>query len=76
VGAGEGLHTGVNPDVNVQSALIDKGFLALGTAESAHGRVKLKMLLQVALDGKGFAAMGTHEGVPVDVDPGVVLNKF
>jgi hypothetical protein len=65
----------VNPHVNVQPTLVDKRFLALGTAESAHGRVKLKMLFQVALDGKGFAAMRTHEGVPVDVDPGVVLNE-
>jgi hypothetical protein len=74
VGAGEGLHTGVNPHVAVQPALVDKRFLALGTAEGAHRRVKLKMFLQVALDGEGFAAMRTHEGVPVDVDPGVVLN--
>ncbi len=64
----------MNPHVAVQPTLIDKQFLALGTAEGAHGCVKLKMLLQVALDGKGFAAMRTHEGVPVDVDPGVVLN--
>ncbi len=70
------------PHVAVQPALVDKRFLALGTAEGAHGGVKLKMFLQVALDGEGFAAMRTHEGVPVDVDPGVVLddniklNKF
>ncbi len=64
----------MNPHVTVQPALVDKRFLALGTAEGAHGGVKLKMFLQVALDGEGFAAMRTHEGVPVDVDPGVVLN--
>jgi hypothetical protein len=66
----------VDARVDVQPALVDKGFVALAAAVGADGDVKLQVLLQVALHREAFAAVGAHERVLVDVNPGVVLEKI
>ena len=71
VRAGEGFVRLVDTRVDVQPALVDKGFVALLAAVGADGDVKL----QVALHREAFAAVGAHERVLVDVNPGVVLQK-
>jgi hypothetical protein len=74
VGAGKGLVGLVDTPVDVQPTLVDESLVALVATEGADWGVQLQVLLEVALDGEALAAVGTHEGVPVYVDPGVVLS--